>query len=132
MNELFHKFASHISKIAGSPLVFILAILTVVLWACSGSAYQYDNTWQLFINTVTTVVTFLMVFLIQNTQNRESKAMQLKLDELLNTAKGARRGLVDLEDLSDDEIEKFHDEFKHLHEHYANELVKRRGTSKKD
>ena len=125
MNELFHKFASQISKVTGSPTVFILALLLVMLWGTSGSSFQYSNTWQLFINTITTVVTFLMVFLIQNTQNRDSKATQLKLDELLKTSKGARHDLIDLEDLSDDELEKLHIEFQHIHEHYAKEMLKR-------
>lgn len=130
MHELFHQFASRISKITGSPIVFILALLLIIVWLITGPSFNYSNTWMLLVNTLTTIITFLMVFLIQNTQNRDSKAMHLKLDELINHAKGARRGLVDLEDVSDDELEKLHNEFQHLHEHYAKELHKRRSTPK--
>ena len=126
MNELFHKIAARVSYFAGSPITFIAAIFIIVFWAFSGSAFNYSDTWQLVINTGTTIVTFLMVFLIQNTQNRDARAFHLKLDELIKGVKGARAGLIDIEDLPDEELEKFHDEFKKLHEHYAEELIKRR------
>lgn len=86
---------------------------------------SYSNTWQLIINTATTIITFLMVFLIQNTQNRDSKAVHLKLDELLKATKGARTGLVDIEELSDEELEDLYNEFRGLHELYSKELTKR-------
>lgn len=125
MNELFHKISSKISSITGSPIAFIIAVLVILIWVITGSTFNYSDTWQLIINTGTTIVTFLMVFLIQNTQNRDAKAMQLKLDELLRGVKGARTGLVDIEELSDEDLEKLHDEFKKLHEHYSKELVRR-------
>ena len=102
------------------------AIFIIAIWAFTGSVFNYSDTWQLVINTGTTIVTFLMVFLIQNTQNRDAKAFHLKLDELLKGVKGARAGLIDIENLPDEELEIYHNEFKKLHEHYAQELTKRR------
>ena len=99
-NRLFRSFASKVSSLAGNSKTFTLALLVVLAWGVSGPAFDYSNTWQLAINTGTTIVTFLMVFLIQNTQNRDSKAMQLKLDELLRAGKG-RNSLIDIEDMSD-------------------------------
>lgn len=116
MGELFHKFAARVSAIVGSPIAFIAAIFVILFWAFSGPTFGFSDTWQLIINTGTTIVTFLMVFLIQNTQNRDAKATHLKLDELLKSAKGARTSLVDLEDLTDEELEKLHQEFKELRE----------------
>ncbi len=130
MNDLFHKIASKVSVVTGSPTAFVTAIAIILIWALSGPTFHYSDTWQLIINTGTTIVTFLMVFLIQNTQNRDAKAMQLKLDELLKGVKGARTGLVDIEDLSDEELEKLHIEFKEMHEHYSKELIKRGKTTK--
>src|SRR3972149_11932628 len=126
MREIFHKIASRISNLVGSPIAFIGALLVIGAWAFTGPVFGFSDTWQLVINTGTTIVTFLMVFLIQNTQNRDAKAFHLKLDELLKGVKGARAGLIDIEELPDSELEKFHDEFKKLHEHYAEELAKRR------
>lgn len=100
--------------IAGSPYAFLGAISIVVVWAISGPMFGFSDTWQLAINTGTTIVTFLMVFLIQNTQNRDSKAMQLKLDELIRATK-ARDSFVDLEDLTDEELAVIDGEFKKLH-----------------
>jgi len=125
MNELFHKIAMRVSNVAGSPLTFISAFLIIVLWASTGSLFNFSDTWQLIINTSTTIVTFLMVFLIQNTQNRDSKAIHLKLDELLRGVKGARTGMVDVEELSDEDLEKLHEEFRGMHEKYAKELQRR-------
>lgn len=126
MNEIFHKIAVKVSNYTASPLTFIGAIFVIAVWALSGSAFNFSDTWQLIINTSTTIVTFLMVFLIQNTQNRDAKAVHLKLDELLRGVKGARTGLVDLEELSDKEIEELRGEFKQLHERYLRELLRRR------
>ena len=126
MNELFHKIAARVSYFAGSPITFMGAIFIIIFWGFSGSAFNFSDTWQLVINTGTTIVTFLMVFLIQNTQNRDAKAFHLKLDELLKGVKGARAGLIDIENLPDEELEIYHNEFKKLHEHYAQELTKRR------
>lgn len=110
---------------AGSPAAFAGAVVIIVVWFINGPTFGFSDTWQLIINTGTTIVTFLMVFLIQNTQNRDGKAMHLKLDELLKGVKGARTGMVDLEELSDDQLEHLHQEFKGLHERYAKELTKR-------
>src|SRR5882672_8943595 len=117
MRELFRKFAQTTSQAVGSSWAFILSFLIIVVWAITGPMFHFSDTWQLVINTGTTIVTFLMVFLIQNTQNRDAKAIHLKLDELLKGVKGARTKLVDLEDLSDDELEALHQEFKKLHQH---------------
>lgn len=116
MRDLFRKFAQTISHAVGTPWAFILASLIIVVWGTTGPLFGYSDTWQLVINTGTTIITFLMVFLIQNTQNRDAKAIHLKLDELLKGVKGARTGMVDLEDLSDEELEKLQKEFKRLHD----------------
>src|SRR5438876_200185 len=96
----------------GHPVAFGLAVLTVVVWALLGPAFHYSDTWQLTINTGTTIVTFLMVFLIQNTQNHQGEAIQLKLDELIRALEGAHNMLVDLEDASDDELRVLKDRYK--------------------
>src|SRR5687768_6033498 len=111
MREKFRNFACKASEGAGSPWCFFLAVLVILIWGVSGPYYKYSDTWQLVINTGTTIITFLMVFLIQNTQYRDAKAMQLKLDELLRGVKGARNNLIDLEKLSDTELEKLQKEF---------------------
>jgi low affinity Fe/Cu permease len=106
----------------GSPFAFAIGALVVLVWAFSGPLFHFSDTWQLVINTGTTIVTFLMVFLIQNTQNRDARAMQLKLDELLRAVKEARTQLVDLEDAPDDVIDKVKREFDDLKEHVHNEV----------
>lgn len=116
MKDAFRKMANKVSMWAGSPPVFFAAILIIIIWAFAGPAAGYSDTWQLVINTGTTIVTFLMVFLIQNTQNRDAKAMQLKLDELIKSNTRARDVFVDLEDISDDELLEIADEFRKLHE----------------
>lgn len=116
MKDIFRKFAQAASHAVGSPWAFIIATLIIVVWALTGPVFGYSDTWQLVINTGTTIITFLMVFLIQNTQNRDAKAIHLKLDELLRGVTGARTGMVDLEDMSDDELEELRKEFKSLHE----------------
>ena len=117
IRDAFHVFARQSSNVLGTPWVFILAILIIVVWAITGPMFNFSDTWQLIINTGTTIVTFLMVFLIQNTQNRDAKAVHLKLDELIRALKGARNQLVDLEKLSDDELEKLEKEFGRIHQH---------------
>ena len=114
MNETFRKFAQKVSQMAGTSWAFILAVLIIVVWAMTGPVFKYSDTWQLVINTGTTIITFLMVFLIQNTQNRDAKAIHLKLDELIKGVKGARTGLVNLEQLSDAELERLQTEFAKL------------------
>jgi len=98
----------------GSAWAFGLALLTIIGWAVTGPVFHYSNTWQLVINTATTIVTFLMVFLIQNTQNRDTRAVHLKLDELLRAVQGARTSLVNLETLSDDELDRLQKEFERV------------------
>lgn len=118
MNELFRKFAHKTSVVVGSPWAFITAVTIIVIWGVTGPIFGFSDTWQLIINTGTTIVTFLMVFLIQNTQNRDAIAIHLKLDELICGVEGARTGLVDLEDLSDEELEQLQQEFQRLRERY--------------
>jgi len=112
--SMFRKFAEGSSRLAGSPWTFSAAVMIIVLWGISGPLFGFSDTWQLIINTSTTIVTFLMVFLIQNTQNRESKVVQLKLDELIKSIKEARNELIDLEDLSDEELESLQKQFERL------------------
>ncbi|HMJ06685.1 MAG TPA: low affinity iron permease family protein [Chthoniobacterales bacterium] len=114
MQDAFRVFARVTSGILGSAWSFVVAIAVIVLWAASGHLFHYSDTWQLIINTGTTIVTFLMVFLIQNTQNRDAKAVHLKLDELIRAAGGARNHLVDIERLSDQELVKLQKEFEHI------------------
>jgi low affinity Fe/Cu permease len=114
VHEMFRRFSHRTAKLVGSPWAFILALSTIVVWALVGPLFGFSDSWQLVINTGTTIVTFLMVFLIQNTQNRDAVAMQLKLDELILALKQARNQLVDLEELSDEELERLQDEFRKL------------------
>ncbi|HTD66177.1 MAG TPA: low affinity iron permease family protein [Candidatus Limnocylindria bacterium] len=109
--EKFRRFAHRTSQIVGSPWMFILACLVIIAWAVTGPIFHYSDTWQLVINTGTTIVTFLMVFLIQNTQNRDARAVHLKLDELIRAAKGARNQLVELEEMTDEDLDALHEEF---------------------
>ncbi len=118
MKEPFRRFSSKISQAAGNAYAFFFAVCLVIFWAISGFPFHFSNTWQLFINTTTTIGTFLMVFLIQNTQNRETKATQLKLDELIR-ATNARDSFIDIEDLTDAELEAINQYFAEMHEHLA-------------
>src|SRR5438552_3330798 len=113
-NNVFRRIASTSANAVGSKWAFIVATVVILAWAATGPIFHYSDTWQLVINTGTTIITFLMVFLIQNTQNRDAKAIHLKLDELIRGVKGARTNLVDLETLSDDELEKLHAQFKRI------------------
>lgn len=121
MNDIFHKIASRVATWAGSSKAFLIALTVIVVWAISGPVFHFSNTWQLVINTGTTIVTFLMVFLIQNTQNRDGKAVQLKLDELIRASKAARDNFLNIEDLSDEELAELDKEFHHIHELYNNQ-----------
>jgi low affinity Fe/Cu permease len=126
MKELFRRFARRTSQIVGSPYSFIGATLVIVVWALTGSIFHYSDTWQLVINTGTTIVTFLMVFLIQNTQNRDSQAIHLKLDELVRAVGDARNSMLEVEDMSDAELARLHEEFHQLqYEKIVPELKKR-------
>jgi low affinity Fe/Cu permease len=114
MYETFRRFAHRVAAAVGAPWAFAVAIVTVLAWAVSGPLFHYSDTWQLTINTGTTIVTFLMVFLIQNTQNRETQALQLKLDELIRAVQEARNELVDLEDLPDEDLRNLQRQFERL------------------
>lgn len=123
MNEFFAKAAKGISAAVGSPYAFVVAISAVILWAVSGPLFGYSPTWQLVVNTGTTIVTFLMVFVIQNAQNRDQKAIQLKLDELLRAVGGAETGFVSLENLDDETLKRLEEEFAALHQEHAGHAV---------
>ena len=110
----FRSWAEWICRAVGSPGAFMVSVVVVVGWLITGPLFHYSDTWQLVINTATTIVTFLMVFLIQNTQNRDTKAIHLKLDELLRGVRGARNSLVCLESLSDEELQHLEHEFQEL------------------
>src|SRR5579884_3707712 len=138
MTVWFARIAGRVADWTGSSWAFCLAGLVVVVWAVTGPMFNFSDTWQLVINTGTTIVTFLMVFLIQNTQNRDAKAMHLKLDELLRGVEGARTGLVDLEAASDDELDRVQKEFERIRklrevspalaEQAAKEITEEEGT----
>jgi low affinity Fe/Cu permease len=119
MNNMFRKVSARVSQWAGSPFVFIGAIVIIIIWALAGPAAGYSNTWQLIINTGTTIITFLMVFLIQNTQNRDSHEIHLKLDELIRSNKSARNAFANLDDISDEELLEITNEFRKLHKDKA-------------
>jgi low affinity Fe/Cu permease len=116
VNDFFRRFSNWVSEVTGSSWAFIAAITVIILWAITGPVFHFSDTWQLVINTGTTIVTFLMVFLIQNTQNRDARAVHLKLDELLRAVEGARTGLVDLENSTDEELQQVQDAFQRLKE----------------
>jgi low affinity Fe/Cu permease len=114
LQDAFRVFARRTSEILGSAWSFVVALLVIVIWGATGHIFHYSDTWQLIINTGTTIVTFLMVFLIQNTQNRDAKAVHLKLDELIRAVGGARNSMVDLDRLSDDDLQKLQEQFKQI------------------
>jgi low affinity Fe/Cu permease len=114
MNDFFRRFSVSSANAMGSPWAFVASALIVAIWAFSGPLFDYSDTWQLVINTGTTVLTFLAVFLIQNTQNRDAKAIHLKLDELIKSADGARNRLVDVEGMPDEQMDELHEEFLQL------------------
>jgi|SRR6185369_14252225 low affinity Fe/Cu permease len=116
LNDTFFHFSRHTARHVGHPSAFVLAIVVIVVWGVTGPLFHWSDTWQLIINTGTTIVTFLMVFLIQNTQNRDSEAIHLKLDELIRATTRARNSLLDLEECSEEEIKALRDEFNKLAE----------------
>jgi low affinity Fe/Cu permease len=124
-DSLFTRFAKWTSRATGHPATFATAVLVILGWAVTGPIFGFSDTWQLVINTGTTIITFLMVFLIQNTQNRDSAAMQLKLDELIRAINGAHNGLLELEELSDEELDKIKSRYEELARQAREEL--RRG-----
>ena len=113
--DAFHVFARRSAMVLGTAWAFAIAVTIILIWGITGPAFHFSDTWQLIINTGTTIVTFLMVFLIQNTQNRDAKAVHLKLDELIRAMKGARNRLVDLEKLSDEDLQRLEKQFHRLH-----------------
>jgi low affinity Fe/Cu permease len=127
LHKSFSEFAQRTSHATGQPLAFLLAVAVVLVWALTGPLFHYSDTWQLVINTGTTIVTFLMVFLIQNTQNRDTLAFHLKLSELVFAVKGAKDSHAALENLSDDELEQLHAEFCQRAEQAHGALSARRG-----
>ena len=121
VSDAFRVFANRSAVLLGSAWSFGGAVLVILVWLITGPAFHFSDTWQLIINTATTVITFLMVFLIQNTQNRDAKAMHLKLDELIRAIKNARNELVDLEELSDQELKKLEEQFRRTRKRAEND-----------
>ena len=122
--NLFTRFANRTAGAAGQPQSFLLACLVVVVWGATGPVFGFSDTWQLVINTGTTIVTFLMVFVIQNTQNRDSKALQLKLDELIRSTHGAHNALLDLEELTEADLNRIRALYMALATHARSDLAK--------
>lgn len=114
--SMFTRFAKWASRMAGRPVTFAIAVSAIVVWAAAGPAFGFSDRWQLAINSTTTIITFLMVFLIQNTQNRDSEAMQVKLDELIRAIEGAHNALLDLEELEQDDLDRIRDGYEKLAE----------------
>jgi low affinity Fe/Cu permease len=127
-SSLFTRFAKITARATGRPAAFLLAVGVIAVWAVTGPLFGYSDTWQLVINTGTTVITFLMVFLIQNTQNRDSEALQIKLDELIRAVDGARNVLLDLEELDEKELDHIRTQYQRIAEH-ARQEADRYGTS---
>ena len=121
VSDAFRVFARRCSVMLGSAWAFGGAVLVILVWLVTGPTFHFSDTWQLIINTATTVITFLMVFLIQNTQNRDAKVVHLKLDELIRAIKDARDELVDLEDLSDEELQKLEAQFRRMRQRAEND-----------
>ena len=125
--SVFRRFAHSVSHAVGTPSAFVVACSVIIVWAATGPFFRYSDTWQLAINTGTTIVTFLMCFVIQNTQNRDSQVVQLKLDELIRAIEAARTELVDMEDLSDEELHRLQRQFESLRRSAEEERRAREG-----
>ena len=127
----FSTFAQEVARFAGRPATFLLAVLVIIVWAVTGPMFGYSDTWQLIINTGTTIVTFLMVFLIQNTQNRDTLAIQVKLSELILAMKGVSNKFATIEDLSEEELEKLHEHSRKQAQEALEHLEKRKANKAK-
>ena len=125
-SDWFDSFARKASLFCGKPIVFLAAVGIVLIWGATGPIFHYSDTWQLVINTGTTIITFLMVFLIQNTQNRDSMAVQIKLAELIIAVEGAQNRLANAEELSEEELERLHEQYRDRAKMLGNELQGRR------
>ncbi|MEZ0325701.1 MAG: low affinity iron permease family protein [Fimbriimonas sp.] len=135
VHDWFNSLAKRVAAWVGSPISFGIALAVIIVWAVTGPIFKFSDTWQLVINTSTTIVTFLMVFLIQNTQNRDARAIHLKLDEVIRSIEGARNELIDLEDVSDDVLDKLQAEFQDMHQtggSGAGKVLEAIGTIKKE
>lgn len=130
MHTKYTQFTKSFSQIAGKSITFIFAVFIIIIWLITGPLFDFSDTWQLVINTATTIVTFIMVFIIQNTQNRDTEAMQVKLDELIRVSKQAKNSLLDLEDLDEDEIEKLRETYLRLAQK-SNENTKSKAKQEK-
>ena len=131
-SQMFSEFACKTAHYAGKPLTFLIAVSAVLIWAVSGPFFGFSDTWQLVINTSTTIITFLMVFLIQNTQNRDALAVQLKLAELIIAVKGAENRLATAEDMSEEDLEALHEDYRKRAEETLDHLNRRRGHKLKE
>ena len=131
MRDKFRQIAHQTAEAVGSPWAFFAGVVITILWAAAGPALHYSDTWQLIINTGTTVATFLIVFLIQNTQNRDARVIHLKLDELIRAVGSARNELVHMEDLSDAELDRLYEEFQRLKEHATTGLQRIEASRKR-
>jgi len=131
LNQQFSHMAQVVASWTGHPLTFLLAVFVVIVWIVTGPLFNYSDTWQLVINTGTTIVTFLMVFLIQNTQNRDILTVQLKLSELVLAMKGAEDRFAAIEDMTDEELQELHDQCKQRAEQTLSHIEVRRGTGSK-
>lgn len=127
----FARFAKQTARSAGHPMTFVAAVLVLIVWAVSGPLFGFSDTWQLVINTATTIITFLMVFLIQNTQNRDAEAVQLKLDELIRATHGAKNALLDLEELEETELDDLHNNYEKIATRARREIERRRKAGSK-
>jgi low affinity Fe/Cu permease len=125
VGDYFHRFATRISAILGTPWAFLMAVGTIVVWLATGPLFHFSDTWQLVINTGTTIVTFVMVFLIQNTQNRDARALHLKLDELIHANRRARDELMELELLSEGELDRIQEDFHRVRTARATRLAEK-------
>ncbi len=130
MNEIFRKFSARVSQVVGSARSFFVAISIIVIWATTGPIFGFSDTWQLIINTGTTIVTFLMVFVIQNTQNRDAKSMRLQLDEIIQSMKSANNKYLDLDDVSDEELNHLEEHFRQLHKKIEIHHMRRKAAKK--